>query len=454
MPCGGGDPLFEPFRLADEHRLGSGIEPARQPHITQHHLRVFGEIAVDADRTVRRFDLGEAELAFIARGFVRRALAQKDDIGRHFCPGILGKGAFCPAGQTDGAEEIGALGDLAADRIAFLVERVARSDEGEQPARPELVEALEKEIVVDGSGTVAAIARSVIAKGDEDALKSETASEPIAAKEISNGRGAQSPADGELRRSTQTVSLDALAESGMTGLAVNCHFFVVTAPPVDQPADGIKEGAFYLHDRRIYRKLAGIGEPQELSTGEAAKLTALIELRDLVNELLAGQVSGDTTDRDALRGRLNVRYDAFLTRHGPINRTVVSVSARRRVDGSPVVIRKFPNFAAFRPDPDAFKVAAIENYDEATDRTAKAAIFFRDIIQPATEPPVASASDCRPSMTARISSSPASPRMSPQQAERSSPSLCERISATPSGALSPAATPSSIMPSAPARPSP
>ena len=168
---------------------------------------------------------------------------------------------------------------------------------------------------------------------------------------------------------------------------------IATAPIADQPTDGIKDGAFYRRDGRIYRKIAGVGEPQDLSNADAARVTALIELRDVVNSLLAMQASGDGHDGDELRANLNRRYDAFLSRFGPINKTVISVSSRLRGDGTPIVTRRFPNFAAFRPDPDAFKVAATENYDEATESVAKAAIFFRDILQPAVEPLVSNAAD-------------------------------------------------------------
>lgn len=77
------------------------------------------------------------------------------------------------------------------------------------------------------------------------------------------------------------------------------------AAPIDTNTDGIREGAFYLKDGQIYRKVAGIGEPQSLTRVEAEKVRALMALRDLVNELLAKQASGDPGDRRELRDRLN-----------------------------------------------------------------------------------------------------------------------------------------------------
>ncbi len=128
---------------------------------------------------------------------------------------------------------------------------------------------------------------------------------------------------------------------------------------VDTDTDGIREGAFYLKERQVYRKLHGVGEQQNLSRVDADKVKALIEMRDVVNELLARQASGDPADRGPLRDRLNRTYDAFHRRFGPINKTVTTVSARKRADGSAIIIWRLPNLGVFREDPDGFKLAAI-----------------------------------------------------------------------------------------------
>ena len=86
-------------------------------------------------------------------------------------------------------------------------------------------------------------------------------------------------------------------------------------------------------------------------------------------------------------------YDAFHRRYGPINRTLITTSTRTRRDGTPITIRRMPNFAPLRDDPDAYKVAAIEAYDQTRDQATKAAIFSHDIVQPATRPVVTGASD-------------------------------------------------------------
>ena len=155
----------------------------------------------------------------------------------------------------------------------------------------------------------------------------------------------------------------------------------------------VKEGAFYRGSGVTYRKISGVGIEQTVSRADAAKLAQLIEIRDIVNDLLVKQASGDRDGRDGLRASLNRSYDTFHRRYGPISKTVVTVSTRTRSDGTAITIRRMPNFALFRDDPDAFKVAAIENYDPASDTATKAALFSHDIIQPAARPEVASAGD-------------------------------------------------------------
>ena len=52
--------------------------------------------------------------------------------------------------------------------------------------------------------------------------------------------------------------------------------------------------------------------------------------------------------------------------HGPINKTTFSETK----DGT--TVRRMPNLAKFREDPDAMLVMALEEYDEATGTAAKA----------------------------------------------------------------------------------
>jgi hypothetical protein len=162
---------------------------------------------------------------------------------------------------------------------------------------------------------------------------------------------------------------------------------------IDAEPGAVKEGAFYLKDGQLYRKVLGVGQAQDVSKAELEKISALIVLRDIVNELLARQARGEAEGRDALRAELNAQYDAFVARHGPINKTTSTVTSRLRKDGTPVVLRKLPNLAVFRDDPDAMKVAAIETYSETAGTAGKAAIFFADIVAAPKEPVITGPSD-------------------------------------------------------------
>ena len=81
---------------------------------------------------------------------------------------------------------------------------------------------------------------------------------------------------------------------------------------------------------------------------------------------------------------LNRAYDLFVSAYGPINKTTFSETA----DGT--VIRRMPNLAKFRDDPDAMLVMSLEDYDEVTGKAAKAAILPCDVV--GRSPPVTSVS--------------------------------------------------------------
>ena len=73
---------------------------------------------------------------------------------------------------------------------------------------------------------------------------------------------------------------------------------------------------------------------------------------------------------------LNRAYDHFLSSYGPVNKTSFSETK----DGTQ--IRRMPNLAKFREDPDAMLVMSLEEYDETTGKAEKAAIMKRDVVGP------------------------------------------------------------------------
>lgn len=171
-----------------------------------------------------------------------------------------------------------------------------------------------------------------------------------------------------------------------------------SAPKVKETAtvqadgDG-KEGGYFIKDGKLYRKIEGVGRPENLAGTDTEKIRMLLPIRDAINQLLSNQGRGITKGNADLRSTLNKSYDAFVRKYGPINLENVTVTNRVTRSGDFVTITKRPNFSKFSFDPDAFKVAAIENYDPDTKKATKAAIFDSDILGAPPEPQITSDAD-------------------------------------------------------------
>ncbi len=160
-----------------------------------------------------------------------------------------------------------------------------------------------------------------------------------------------------------------------------------TPPP---PERHISEGSFFVHDSRVHQIVDGQTVPVVYGGSElwangalvGRRMGALIELRDLARRVLQSQNEGwPELNREAARRELNRTYDRFLSAYGPINKTTFSSTA----DGT--VVRRMPNLAKFREDPDAMLVMALEEYDEVTGIAKKAPILLKDVVgrvQPVT----------------------------------------------------------------------
>ncbi|WP_201750248.1 DEAD/DEAH box helicase family protein [Tautonia marina] len=163
--------------------------------------------------------------------------------------------------------------------------------------------------------------------------------------------------------------------------------------PQAKPADAarhITEGSFFIcEDRAIFQLNDGVAEPVVYGgtalvadgTMTGRRLAALIGLRDKARAVLAAQNEGaPEPERLQARQALNTAYDRFVRAYGPINKTTFSETK----DGT--VIRRMPNLAKFREDPDAMLVMALEDYDDITGKAEKAAIMERDVVGPT--PPI------------------------------------------------------------------
>ena len=154
-----------------------------------------------------------------------------------------------------------------------------------------------------------------------------------------------------------------------------------TPPPMQAHID---EGSFFVNDDRTICQLQnGNAVPvsyggnflTSISPAVGIRLSRLIKLRDLARRVLQSQNEGwPEADRHEARRQLNDAYDRFVYNCGPINKTTFSETQ------SGTVIRRMPNLAKFREDPDAMLVMSLEDYDEVTGIAEKAAIMKKDVV--------------------------------------------------------------------------
>ena len=128
-------------------------------------------------------------------------------------------------------------------------------------------------------------------------------------------------------------------------------------PDIIPAPHGIKEGAFVLHDGQIARcQKAELILVKNLSGEGSRRIRGLIEVREALRETIHTQLEelGEPAIV-AARQQLNLRYDRFVFRFGPVN-----ASANRRV---------------FHDDPDFPLLCSLEDYRHDTKRATKTAIF-------------------------------------------------------------------------------
>jgi N12 class adenine-specific DNA methylase/adenine-specific DNA methylase len=134
----------------------------------------------------------------------------------------------------------------------------------------------------------------------------------------------------------------------------------VAEPTLDQtiPApDLIKPNAYCLHDGMVCIREDTVLRPlSDLPSDMRARIRNLIPVRDAVRECLRAQLDGGS-DEGVLetRHQLNLAYDRFVGRFGPINTRA--------------------NQRAFDGDPDLPLLLSLEHYNDETKVATKAAIF-------------------------------------------------------------------------------
>jgi N12 class adenine-specific DNA methylase len=150
-----------------------------------------------------------------------------------------------------------------------------------------------------------------------------------------------------------------------------------------------KEGSIVTVGPATFARVVN-GELERFPTPKstAAELRALTAIRDTVAELLDQQAaSADNDTFAALQARLNLLYDGYVERYGPLGRFQLARTGRINPDsGEEILRRAYPAMAGFRRDPDFPAVLALETYDPETGTATKAAIFSHRVVGPRPRP--------------------------------------------------------------------
>jgi N12 class adenine-specific DNA methylase/adenine-specific DNA methylase len=167
-------------------------------------------------------------------------------------------------------------------------------------------------------------------------------------------------------------------------------------------ADGatIKEGSYLLGtDGRLMQVVDGAPQPVAIRQGKAGDgilardakiIRALLPIRDAVREVLRAQAADQPWAPAQIR--LRIAYGTFVRGFGPINHTVVAVTADPET-GEERETHRRPNLAPFTDDPDCWLVASIEDYDLESGLARMGPIFRERVIAPPAAPLIATAAD-------------------------------------------------------------
>ena len=130
------------------------------------------------------------------------------------------------------------------------------------------------------------------------------------------------------------------------------------------PADSdVKNFSYTVVDGEVFYRENSVMTQVELSDTAKGRVTGMVELRQIVNDLIQQQLE-DYPDADikATQERLNIAYDAFTAKYGLLN--------DRR------------NGRLFEQDSSYYLLCSLENLDEQGQLKSKAAMFTKRTIRP------------------------------------------------------------------------
>ncbi|MGH8985485.1 MAG: helicase-related protein, partial [Acidimicrobiia bacterium] len=158
-----------------------------------------------------------------------------------------------------------------------------------------------------------------------------------------------------------------------------------TVAPRGGVPSGAKEGSIHRSESSFVRAVGGVPQPfQPSPRKDASELAALCDLRDTTIGLLDSQAQHvDDARFLALQAELNDRYDRYVERFGPLNRSrLVRTGRTDPGTGADLYRRMNPAMGGFDVDPDFRTLLALEDFDPDSQTATKAAIFSRRLLAP------------------------------------------------------------------------
>ncbi|WP_181059404.1 helicase [Pseudoclavibacter sp. AY1H1] len=179
-----------------------------------------------------------------------------------------------------------------------------------------------------------------------------------------------------------------MAGHGMTARTRDADMSADTAMTDDLTAapEGTWEGTLVEQDGGLFEVTGGHLAPVKVAKTALTEVRSLVAMRDLSRDLvtLEAETLEDTAELAELRTELRTTYETHLAAYGPVNR--IKLIELKSVDpdtGEPRVQRRTPPATrAFRQDPGAALVFALENYDEQEQRATPAGLLLGRVRAP------------------------------------------------------------------------
>ena len=178
------------------------------------------------------------------------------------------------------------------------------------------------------------------------------------------------------------------AGQGMTArtIGADTDTSAVRAEDLTAAPDDVWEGTILERDGSLVEVTGGHLAPLAVAKSAIAEVRGLIAMRDMARDLvmLEAETLEDTAELGQVRAELRSTYEAHVATYGPLNR--IRISELKSVDpdtGEPRVQRRTPPATrAFRQDPGAALVFALENYDEQAQRATPAGLLLGRVRAP------------------------------------------------------------------------